>query len=1009
MSEGDLSEEKTLADDSARLEQLQLQKLTLEPREAAASGNQNQNQSHHQHQHQHQPDQQQMMQLPEPSELADELELPCRVVTDLWDSIGIHHPRQLLLDLGFKDEHLQLNNLLNCMEEEILTISSNFNSATNWNSSLVLFKAVVCLYRYDIDKVKVLLNQAVAERNKLKIDLSDANRRAAILANDIDENHSKLEFASKNRLKNLEQKHYETVQQLTTKLDSEKDQSAHVISNLEMQLTTLQNEELKLKSRLDAFKSDNDNLEKENNSLRDRLSESTELSKKLTKEVKLLTDSQKFLGEYRETTDTTIFEERILKLKEENTLLRDKNDEISAELEILISKSSSKLDLTNESFLSCSPTNIALKNLGEECQMDLNESTLPNGNAVKRRGLSPSVSQFELLNEEESPRICKLRKCHNAMAIDNTENIKSQNCNFTNTNNIQSFTDTVVDYVIDKKLNCENKSNDTTSDEKSDLYISTNVMETILHHLKDQNCCNLLKIINQSKYKPYYIAFYYLLHEIKNDISQIPIDDYTNTNDLTKIRLCLNEMNKLKLDTNYDKGYIESKVMTELETLSNPLEELCLLESGIQYELITTKLQSQIASLQKSLDDEKVIRKKESVKNVEKCHELEANLESLRAVYEESEEYWATKLKEEREIFEQEQQMSDEKFSDLMNKVSEYEEQFALHDNKNEFRNRPLSTIDEKCSLEKQFTDLEDEFEEFKKKSESEIDEKILEITCLQEKIEFYEKKNEDLNSNSANDPQINLTNPIYNTPKIDINVYNRESPDKIGDSDPITSPIEYLWNQKTISSPLNNNKSNDNKARDYQNPIFLKDQKCNLNIFIENSRENHEIALTYGTPTTNDACDITPIQKPDTLKSISSKNNTNCNYVNCYDKKLEGKILHCADLEQALQGRQKLNQEQDTFRNRFNPVMNSFNAQRLSQQDDSNARGILELQYRQLQTAFIQQQTYAETMMQQTLAIHRGEIGALRQKLAAADLLIRDLYVENCHLTKNIINPPII
>lgn len=482
MSEKSDLQAKTLADDSSRPERLewrerleQLQKLTLEPREAGERG---------ESRPLNQPAQKRTMQLPEHSELADELELPCRVITDLWDAIGIHRPTQLLLDLGFKDERLHLNSLLNCMEEEIFTISSNFNIATNWNSSLVLFKAVVCLYRYEIDNVKLLLNQAVAERNKLKIDLSDANKRAAILANDIDENHSKLEVASKSRLKNLEQKHYETVQQLTMQLDSEKDQSAHVVSNLEMQLTTLQNEELKLKSRLDTFKSDNDNLEKENTNFRDRLSESMEHIKKLTKEVKLLTDSQKFLGEYREMTDTTIFEERILKLKEENTLLRDKNDEISAELENLISNSSSKLDLTNESSLSCLPSNVALKNLGEECQMDLNESALPNGNAVKRRGLSPSVSQFELLNEEESPRICKLRKYHNAMAIDDIENNQSQNCNFTNTNNIQSLTDTVVDYVIDKKLNCENKSNEITCDEKSDLYISTSVMETILHHLK---------------------------------------------------------------------------------------------------------------------------------------------------------------------------------------------------------------------------------------------------------------------------------------------------------------------------------------------------------------------------------------------------------------------------------------------------------------------------------------------------------------------------------------------
>lgn len=86
----------------------------------------------------------------------------------------------------------------------------------------------------------------------------------------------------------------------------------------------------------------------------------------------------------------------------------------------------------------------------------------------------------------------------------------------------------------------------------------------------------------------------------------------------------------------------------------------------------------------------------------ERCLELEGSLDLLKAEYEECEDYWAAKLEEERQLFEQEQKISDEKFSELIAKMAEYEEMISPVDKvKNGGR---LSPIEEKFNLEQQVT-----------------------------------------------------------------------------------------------------------------------------------------------------------------------------------------------------------------------------------------------------------------------------------------------------------------
>lgn len=113
-----------------------------------------------------------------------------------------------------------------------------------------------------------------------------------------------------------------------------------------------------------------------------------------------------------------------------------------------------------------------------------------------------------------------------------------------------------------------------------------------------------------------------------------------------------------------------------------------------------------------------------------KCTELENCIDLLRNEYEKCEDYWQNKVDEERQLFELEQKIQNDKLCELIEKMKEYEEQYA---NQDVVDNR-LFPIQEN-NLEKQFEDLEQEFQDYKKQNDSEIMKKDEEINGLRVKL----------------------------------------------------------------------------------------------------------------------------------------------------------------------------------------------------------------------------------------------------------------------------------
>lgn len=283
------------------------------------------------------------------------------------------------------------------------------------------------------------------------------------------------------------------------------------------------------------------------------------------------------------------------------------------------------------------------------------------------------------------------------------------------------------------------------------------------------------------------------------------------------------------------------------------IKELRQQIAKLESELSAMKTQSQQQQSQKQQDTMTNSTEKDSMSETignesktdnEKVHlqriqELENSLEQMQKEYEACEDYWQGKLNEERQLYEEEQRISDEKFTELLKKMAEYEEQFATTTEKD----GRLTPIEEKCQLEQQYADLEAETEEFREHARKIFEAKTQEIEQLQGKIKEFEER--------------------FCYPNASTEQTTSAQRLKTSDSESVaSSPISYLWNQSTIQVP----------TRDYQNPNWNR---------IESNGGKEEINLTTvdELPQSNH---IAPIQRPQTpstsvtttLKNSMAENN---------------------------------------------------------------------------------------------------------------------------------------
>lgn len=256
-------------------------------------------------------------------------------IIEMWETAGITSPKLLLSDLGFNDNVLNINELATVLDREIKSI--NEIRPDYQSPQIALLQASLTLYQTEIKCLKTILEQMHAEREKLKCDVTEANNRATLLAQEVDDNHTRMEQSAQNQVRLLEHRHADILKELTDQYNGEKEHMSLLNKNLEQKIACLENEETKLRNDLQLTQNYMNSLETENQNLRGEINELHKREVALTKEIDLLETEKQKRGEYeKEQLEPLLTKLSTLQL--ENAKLRDKNDEMLSEIEHLNSQ-----------------------------------------------------------------------------------------------------------------------------------------------------------------------------------------------------------------------------------------------------------------------------------------------------------------------------------------------------------------------------------------------------------------------------------------------------------------------------------------------------------------------------------------------------------------------------------------------------------------------------------------------------------------------------------------------
>lgn len=257
-------------------------------------------------------------------------------IVDMWEVAGVPDAATLLSDLGFTSSDVSLTELINVLCDELKSLRDESDNRV-MGTHISLLKATLVLYQEEVRSLNTLVEHLGGERDKLRVDIVEANERASLLAQEVDEHHVRLEKSSQYQLKQLESKHVEVTKDLTNQLSSEREANAAALKLMDQRLQTLQQEDQRIRTELTNALQENQTLEMENQNLSDQISKLKVSNNQLQMQVQILAAEHDEVEnvEARENEQVICLIDRIKGLQFEVAMLRDQNDELKSELEIL--------------------------------------------------------------------------------------------------------------------------------------------------------------------------------------------------------------------------------------------------------------------------------------------------------------------------------------------------------------------------------------------------------------------------------------------------------------------------------------------------------------------------------------------------------------------------------------------------------------------------------------------------------------------------------------------------
>jgi ninein len=566
-------------------------------------------------------------------------------------------------DLNILDA--SLTELTNIICDELKNLNESLDNDTI-QSHISLLREIVVIHQDEQRNLNVTIENIRAEKEKMRVDMLEANERANALAQEIDEYQVQLEKTKKNLQKQNEQRYIEITKELSNQLNIEREIDAATLKSKDDQLQMLQKENHEMKNKVVNMLQENQILEAENKILLSEIEKLRQSNNNLLVQIKVLDAEHDEIQdiEAKQQEQVNFFVERIKQLQSEVTLLRDQNDELGVELENF------------KHYGNKNTKDDALPSLA--CDLHLNEKHRNEKHMMQESKINQQVHasvQFDLessMNEQQIDiSVCNWMTEYEKFIKDMITNL--ENILLTNTKCIPE--------------NC------TLRDDISRLIISLQ-SNFVLHSVQDfeKNIASELDTECEER-----------INESLRDLVVSKIPKLACTKRITTISNSIENINEF---SGQDMKTLTQNKMISLRDYPPRKEEHSIEQCKASKEKNNSlNIIENIEQISKIIPINTELLEIEKKQLIERCQELERSLDLLKVEYEECEDYWAAKLEEERQLFEQEQKMSDDKLAELINKIAEYEELISPTDKSK--NNGRLSPIEEKFNLEQQVRIIE--------------------------------------------------------------------------------------------------------------------------------------------------------------------------------------------------------------------------------------------------------------------------------------------------------------
>ncbi|KAM6922397.1 LOW QUALITY PROTEIN: ninein-like protein [Lycodopsis pacificus] len=257
-------------------------------------------------------------------------------VVALWTEEGIRNARDILQTLDFPlEERLSLADLTLALDSELLVSGTGIE------------QAALISYKNEIQHLQVLVDQACSERDKVKTDLDQAHQRNLQLVREVDDRHASMETLNQSRIRQLEQDLRDRLAALRWQSQQESEAELQQTDRERRSLqdrAALRVQEAELREELCGAAQESRRLQEDLRAATVKLTEAERSVKRLQRDLDQLL-LHKF-GGFDPAAAGLSHEERFSEIVKDYELqcreLRDRNDELSSEVELLKSQRSDR-------------------------------------------------------------------------------------------------------------------------------------------------------------------------------------------------------------------------------------------------------------------------------------------------------------------------------------------------------------------------------------------------------------------------------------------------------------------------------------------------------------------------------------------------------------------------------------------------------------------------------------------------------------------------------------------